>query len=442
MSPGTALPDAQALSLAVALGAGLLIGIERERRKGQGDDRRAAGLRSFAVTAVMGALAQSLGTSGLVIAGAVLVLVLSALAYWKSRSLDPGVTTELALFVTYLIGVLAVPSPGLAAACAAGLAALLAARDGMHRFATQWLTEEELRDGLLLAALGLIVLPLIPARPIAALGGIDARPLAALVLLIMALQAAGHIALRALGPRRGPLAAGFFSGFVSSTATIAALGSRVKTQPAQAALLARAAALSATATWVQAVIMSAAMSPDAAVAILPVAIAGALGAAAGAMIGLPWLRRPDGAFRDSIGSTSNGAFAAATVPAAESPTLQSERSALRPREALIVAALLAGVAWGVNQARLAFGDVGLDFGIALAALVDAHAPVASLAAMHAAGTLPLDHVVHGVLIAISANSVTRAVVAAISGGPVFALRVAAALALSLAAAWSATWLLA
>ncbi len=266
MSPGTALLDPLALSLAVALGAGLLVGIERERRKGQGDNRGAAGLRSFAVAAVMGALAEGLARPGLVIAGAVLVLMLSTLAYWKSRSFDPGVTTELALFVTYLIGVLAVPAPMLAAACAAALAALLAARDGMHRFATQWLTVEELRDGLLLAALGL-------------------------------------------------------------------------------------------------------------------------------------------------------------------------------REALIVAALLASVAWSVNQARAAFGDVGLDLGIALAALVDAHAPVASLAAMHAAGSIPLDHVVRGVLIAISANSITRAVVAALSGGPVFALRVAAARALSLAAAWLVAWAL-
>ena len=46
--------------LSAALGCGLLVGIERERRKGQGDDRDVAGVRSFAVAAVCGALAQSL----------------------------------------------------------------------------------------------------------------------------------------------------------------------------------------------------------------------------------------------------------------------------------------------------------------------------------------------------------------------------------------------
>jgi uncharacterized membrane protein YhiD involved in acid resistance len=102
---GVALLQAQALGLVVALGAGLLIGIERERRRGRGDDRKAAGLRSFVVAAMAGALAQALPVHGLVAIGAALVGLLAASAYWKSRSRDPGLTTELALFATYLIGV-------------------------------------------------------------------------------------------------------------------------------------------------------------------------------------------------------------------------------------------------------------------------------------------------------------------------------------------------
>ncbi|HKX95519.1 MAG TPA: MgtC/SapB family protein, partial [Methylibium sp.] len=231
-----ALPEGLAVGLAVALGAGLLIGIERERRKGRGDDREAAGLRSFAVAAVAGALAQGLPVPGLVPVGAALVAALTAIAYWKSRSRDPGLTTELALFATYLIGVQAMLWPTLAAACGAGLAALLALRERLHRFATQLLSEQELHDGLLLAALALIVLPLLPAGPIAALGGIALRPLGALVLLIMALQAAGQVALRWLGPRAGVLGGGFASGFVSSTATIASLGSRARAEPARGGL--------------------------------------------------------------------------------------------------------------------------------------------------------------------------------------------------------------
>ena len=259
------------LGLLVALGCGLLIGLERERRKGSGDDRRAAGIRSFSVTALIGALAQSMGDGLLVVLGGSLIVALIAVAYYKSRSRDPGITTELALFATYLVGVQAILSPATAAACGAGLAALLAARGRLHRFATQLLSERELHDGLLLAALALVVLPLIPSVPIAWLGGINPRPLAAMVLLILVLQAAGHVALRLLGPRGGVAAAGFFGGFVSSTATIASMGSSARQHPGWAGVTASGAALSTVATWVQVMVLATALSPQAAQTLAPVA---------------------------------------------------------------------------------------------------------------------------------------------------------------------------
>lgn len=411
---GVTLPDG-ALGLAVALGAGLLIGVERERRKGRGRDREAAGLRSFAVAAATGGLAQWVPVPGLVIVGALLVAGLAALSHAKSRSRDPGLTTELALFTTYLIGVQSVLSPALGAACGAGLAVLLAARERLHRFATELLSEQELHDGLLLTALALIVLPLIPARPLDALGGIDPRPLAALVLLILAMQAAGQVALRALGPRGGVLAAGLVSGFVSSTATVASLGGRARERPEQAALLAGGAALSGVATWLQALLISVLLSPPAAAALLLPALAGAAGALA---VGLVSLR---------------------TAGAVHAPPAGPPRSALRPREALVVALTLGLVALLVGNAQRHYGDVGLELSVVLAALVDAHAPIASLAALHAAGELPTEALLHGVLLAVSANTVTRCGVAMVAGGRAYALRVGLALTVSLALAWSVAW---
>lgn len=194
----------------MALGVGLLIGIERERRA-------AAGLRTFAAAALAGALAHLSPAPGLVAIGAGLVAVLSALLDWKSRSPDPGLTTELALFATYLIGVQSAIAPALGAASDAGFALLLAARHRLHRFATRLLSEQELNDGILLIALAMIVRPLIPSRPLEALGGIEPRPIAMLVLLIMAIQASGQMAMHWLGVRGGMLASGLVSGFISST---------------------------------------------------------------------------------------------------------------------------------------------------------------------------------------------------------------------------------
>ncbi len=56
-----AIIDPVLLNLAVALGIGLLIGAERERRKGTGPSRSPAGLRTFAVTALAGAISVLVG---------------------------------------------------------------------------------------------------------------------------------------------------------------------------------------------------------------------------------------------------------------------------------------------------------------------------------------------------------------------------------------------
>lgn len=117
----------QVIGLSVALGVGLLVGLERERRKGQGPDRRAAGIRSFALVAVCGALARLFPAPGLVAVGAAFIAVLAAVSHFRSRSDDPGLTTELAPFCTYLAGVLVVIEPLLGAACGVALALLLGA---------------------------------------------------------------------------------------------------------------------------------------------------------------------------------------------------------------------------------------------------------------------------------------------------------------------------
>jgi len=416
------VPDAlaaSALGLLVALGCGLLIGLERERRKGEGDDRQAAGIRSFTVAALCGGLAQSLAQPALVATGALLVALLATLAYFKSRSRDPGLTTELALFATYLIGVQAVASPALGAASGAGLAVLLAVRQRLHRFATRLLSEAELRDALLLAALGLVVLPLISTRPLPWLGGINPRPLAAMVLLILLLQAAGHVALRLLGAQRGLAAAGFFSGFVSSTATIASFGARSRRNPELALPLASGAVLSTAATWVQALLIALALSPPAASALAPLAVAGLLCALViGALLLALAPKRTSG----------TGA------PHDDMPP----GHALRLREALLVAIVLSVVILTVTAAQQRFGQVGLLASVGLAGLADAHAPVASLAALFAGGGLARFDLVRGVLLAVTANSTVRILTAFASGGSGYGLRVAFALALELAAAWSAS----
>jgi uncharacterized membrane protein YhiD involved in acid resistance len=89
-------PDAPWAGLAVATGAGLLIGLERERRKGRGPGREAAGIRTFTLAAVAGALAalvdRGLGWPVAAALAGAAVVALAAVSHWRSARGDPGMT--------------------------------------------------------------------------------------------------------------------------------------------------------------------------------------------------------------------------------------------------------------------------------------------------------------------------------------------------------------
>src|SRR4030088_2612447 len=103
------------LGFLVALGIGLLIGIDRERKKGEGPTRHAAGLRTFTLAALLGAVAIVAGGELLLAAAALGVVAFAGLSYWRARDSDPGLTTETALVLVTLLGGLAIREPAFAA---------------------------------------------------------------------------------------------------------------------------------------------------------------------------------------------------------------------------------------------------------------------------------------------------------------------------------------
>ena len=148
------------ISLAIAIGIGLLIGSERERRKGSGSQRGAAGVRTFALAALAGALSSYLNSEALLVAVAAGAVLLSALVYRYTAPKDPGLTTEFALLVTVLLGALTMRNPLLAAGLSVITTILLAARERLHRALKNLLSEQEAHDALVFLAATLVILPL------------------------------------------------------------------------------------------------------------------------------------------------------------------------------------------------------------------------------------------------------------------------------------------
>ena len=390
---GSALLGSPAAGIAVALGIGLLIGLERERRKRDSAVGMAGGLRTHAVVALAGALAMQFPGLLLVAAGAMFVGALVVVAYWRSRSVDPGITSEVTLFTTYLLGAYATVQPMLAAAIGVVVALTLLLREALHRFVSRTLTEREVLDMMLLAAAALVLLPLLPDRAVDALGVVNPRRVGQLTLLVLAINGLGHIALRWLGPGRGLPLAGFFGGFVSSAATIGAMGLKVRAMPTHTRLIAVAALCSSIATALQVLMVLAVVHPPLMVGwTLPALLMTAVAVASA------WLLWREGA----------------EVTAGDG--VADESRAFQPLHALAFSATVTALTWVAAWLVQRFGEAGALFGIGLGGLADAHSAAASAGALAAEGVLALPAASLAILLALVANTATKLVVAATTGG--------------------------
>jgi uncharacterized membrane protein (DUF4010 family) len=401
------------IELGVALGIGLLIGLERERRKGEGARRIAAGIRTFAVASLLGAAAAWVGGAALVVAAVLGVAALAVVAYLRSRAADPGVTTGVALILTVVLGGLATTQPALAAALAVVLAVLLASRPRLHHFVQRVLTDSEVDDGLMLAAATLVVLPMIPAGYLGPFDAVSPRTAWTLVILMLLVGALGHVARRALGAGLGLAAAGFASGFVSSAATIAAMGERAAREPALLRATVAGAVLSSVATVIQMAILLAATSPATLRALAaPLAASGLVAAGYAGLYTWRSLHEKAG-------------------------TADAAGHAFSLRRALGLAALLSAVMVASAALQAAFGSRGVVAAATLAGLADTHSAAAAVASLVAAGKLPVDAAPVAVLCALTSNALTKLVVAWSGGSRRFFAQVAPGLVLMIGAAWLA-----
>jgi uncharacterized membrane protein (DUF4010 family) len=81
------------------------------------------------------------------------------------------------------------------------------------------------------------------------------------------------------------------------------------------------------------------------------------------------------------------------------------------------------------------GSAGLLFATAVAGFADAHAPTIAVASMAAAGKISVDGTTLPIVFAITANTITKAVLAVIPGNRQFALEVIQGLVLVIVAVW-------
>lgn len=397
-------PTLTAWGLATAGGLGLLIGVERERSKAGGAQREFAGIRTFALIGLSGGLSAAGGAITLLVTG-LGVAALAIASYRRTAPADPGSTSEIAMLVTWLLGVTAMHAPLVAAAVGVMVVLLLAAKSPIHHFVTRQLTQQELHDGLLLIATAFVVLPLLPSRTIDPWGAINPQRLGILVVAMMAVSSAGYLALRLLGPRLGLALTGLAGGFVSSTATIAAMAGKARETPALAPAYAGAALLSNVATILQMGVVVAALYPPLLIPLaLPLTAAGLVAILIAALLGWRALASMQGA----------------AAPLGKRP--------FQPLHVLGFVALLAALLLVAGLARHWLGEGSLTWVSAAAGIADVHAATASVAQLAGAGEATAPAALRAIAAALAANSLLKCVLAITRGGRAYALRLVAGIA--------------
>lgn len=379
--------------IAAALGCGLLIGLERERSKLKHEYKTFAGFRSFAISALLGAICFLFGIE-IGIVGALLIGAISIVSL-KNQPNDPGVTTELAFIMTYFIGALCIWNISLAAGLAVIMTTILIAKQSMHGIASQWITESELRDGIFLLALLLIALPLVPNKPFWG-PVLNPHVILKLLTLILFVQALAHIAKRLLSSKNALLLSSLASGFVSSTATIASLGLEVRSGKANATTNAGAALMSCVSTLIQTLIIVIGISfAWFKLIIFPTLIALVVLAVWAFIL----LRKAE--------------------PSTASPELDSRMFSLK--EAIIIAGTLTLIQAGVYGLSISLGDAGLIAGTLLASLFEIHAAIAAVIVQGEPDSAHMTPLLIAFLGGFAVHALAKSVNSAISGGLRYAL---------------------
>ncbi|NOU25928.1 MAG: MgtC/SapB family protein [Methylotenera sp.] len=404
------------LDLAVALGIGLLIGTERERSKGIDPDRTLAGIRTFTIASLLGAVSTAVNF-WLLVVSVICVTVFAAIAYVVRVDKHPGLTTEITLVFTVILGGLAMSAPSLAASLAVTAAILLAAKEPIHGFVRGAVTKDELNDFLILAAATLIVLPLVPNEFIGPFNAINPRNLWLIVILVMAISALGHLALRLLGGRVGLPIVGLVSGFISSIATIGAMGERAKEMPALMGAAVAGALLSCLSTILQLTLLLAAIHrPTLQALTVPLILGGVSVAVYGLVVTLNSFHK-----NGTEMSQPNRSFSVKT--------------------AFLLAAVIALALLASAALKAWFGQAGLVFASGVTGLADVHASTISVASLAAAGNLNAENAVIPILVAFSVNAFSKVIVAILSGGKDFSRQVIPGLFIQVSAVWLGWWLL-
>jgi uncharacterized membrane protein (DUF4010 family) len=383
--------------LAIALALGLIIGMERGwERRDSIEGERVAGIRSFSFVALLGGvsalLAEQFGVLILAVAfaGFALIVVVSY-GLTSRQGHGVGITTELSLLITFVLGALAVKGFVIESlAVSVIVAVLLGFKAELHQILAK-LDRRELLATLQLLLIAAVALPLLPDQDMGPWNALNPRAIGLIVLLIAGLSYLGYFAMRLLGSRVGLLATAALGGLVSSTAVTISFARMARrgqaTAPVLGAGISLAAGMMALRILVEVTIVNPALLPRMVIPIAFLAIVPLL------TVGVILLRQPP-------------------VASASGVVLKNP---IELGAALGYGLILSGLFILIRAVEVWLGNAGIYLLAAVSGITDVDAVSLSLAQSTKA-SLPLSVAATGILIAAMVNTGVKALLATLIGG--------------------------
>jgi uncharacterized membrane protein (DUF4010 family) len=382
-----------------ALGLGMLIGLERERTRGE--ERTFAGVRTFALVALLGATSVYVGQQaglpwifGLVF---VALVALVGVAYFvTARGGSIGATTEVSLLLTFFIASLcAWDQVAIAGAVAVAAMLLLALKGWLHNLAKR-IEPSDVEATLKFAIITLIVLPLVPNTNYgpAGLEVINPYKTWLMVVLIAGLNFFGYILVKVVGREHGFGITGLLGGLVSSTAVTLSFSQRSRTEPGLAPVLALAILLAWTVMFFRVVVEVGVVNPSLAKDLVLGMVL--MGVVSLVICYLLWRR----------GRRSS-----------ETAEVESGNNPFELGDAVKFGLLFAVVIFVARAAQVYFGDTGLYLAGALAGLTDVDAIALSMATLAQQDPASSGAAARTIVIAVISNTMVKCGMAIWLGAP-------------------------
>jgi uncharacterized membrane protein (DUF4010 family) len=236
----------------VALLLGALLGLEREFIQQKEDVPDFAGIRTFSLIALLGAVAAFLGELwglmpiAIALAGLILLTAASYIGELMRSDNDAGITTQIAALLTFLFGVLAMSEYVRVAIVLSVITALLLSLKGKLHDWIRRMNALDIRVTFQFAIVAAVVLPLLPDQEIDPFGLLNPFRIWLMVVFVSGIGFSGYVLMKVLGPSRGINLMGLLGGLASSTASTISFATASRQNPDMSALYARAAILASS----------------------------------------------------------------------------------------------------------------------------------------------------------------------------------------------------